>query len=327
MRPSSSRSNADTSTMQPGTGFTLRHSSQRELLDGLLGADLVGFHIQFHCNNFLETVDRALESRIDWERFAVNRRGHTTRVKPFPISIAFPAEGSAPSTELGTEALKALLFKNLGVKATYLGIGVDRIDYTKGILERFRGIERFLEKYPAYRQQLTFVELGAPSRTHIRQYDDLVGQVEAEANRINGRFQTREWKPIVFRKGHHTHEEIHPYYRAADFCLVTSLHDGMNLVAKEYVAARDDEQGVLILSCFTGASRELHPALIVNPYDTEQTAEVIRAALEMNSEERTSRMHRMRRTVREANVYCWAANLVSELSQMPVEEAQTEKSQ
>ena len=298
---------------------------QKELLDGLLGADLVAFHIQFHCNNFLETVDRALESRIDWEGFAVNRHGHTTWVKPFPISIAFPADSSTPSLESSAEQLKVRLFKELGVRASYLGVGVDRIDYTKGILERFRGIERFLEKYPAYQQQLTFVELGAPSRTHIKQYHDLVAQVEAEADRINWRFQTKEWKPIIFRKGHHTHEQIQPYYRAANFGLVTSLHDGMNLVAKEYVAARDDEQGVLILSCFTGASRELQAALIVNPYDIEQMAEAMRYALEMNAEERASRMQRMRRTVREANVYCWAANLITELSQVQIEKAEAAK--
>jgi trehalose 6-phosphate synthase len=295
---------------------------QKELLDGLLGADLIGFHIQFHCNNFLETVDRVLESRIDWEGFAVNRHGHTTWVKPFPISIAFPLDTAVTPAESSPEELKTRLFKELGVKATYLGVGVDRIDYTKGILERFRGIERFLEKYPAYQQQLTFVELGAPSRTHIKQYHDLVAHVEAEAERINWRFQAQEWKPIIFRKGHHTHAEIQPYYRAADFALVTSLHDGMNLVAKEYVAAREDEQGVLILSCFTGASRELQSALIVNPYDIEQMAEAMHFALAMNPEERTSRMQKMRRTVREANVYCWAANLVTELSQVQPEKAE-----
>jgi len=295
---------------------------QRELLHGLLGADLVGFHIQFHCNNFLETVDRALESRIDWEGFAVNRVGHTTWVKPFPISVAFPCNASQPLVESGKEPVKALLLKELGVKAPYLGVGVDRIDYTKGIIERFRGIERFLEKYPAYQGQLTFVELGAPSRTHIKEYHDLVGHVEAEAERINWRFQTKEWKPIVFLKGHHTHEEIQPYYRAADMCLVTSLHDGMNLVAKEFVAARDDDQGVLILSCFTGAARELQAAVIVNPYDIEQMAEAVRYALEMSPEEITSRMGRLRQTIKEANVYRWAANLVGELSRIQPERAE-----
>ena len=298
---------------------------QKELLHGLLGADLIGFHIQFHCNNFLETVDRVLESRIDWERFAVNQSGHSTWVKPFPISVAFSTSAPERGAESQPESSKALLLKNLGVKAAYLGVGVDRIDYTKGILERFRGIERFLEKYPAYQQQVTFVELGAPSRTLIKHYHDLLGQVEAEADRINWRFHTKGWKPIAFLEGHHTHEEIQPYYRAADFCLVTSLHDGMNLVAKEFAAACQSEQGVLILSCFAGASRELLSALIINPYDIEQMAEAIRFALEMSPEERAARMSKLRRTVREANVYCWAANLVSELSQVPLEVAEPVK--
>jgi trehalose 6-phosphate synthase len=301
---------------------------QKELLHGLLGADLVGFHTQFHCNNFLETVDRTLESRIDWEGFAVNRAGHTTWVKPFPISVAFPSNASGRSVESdladksGKESAKALLFKELGVKASFLGVGVDRIDYTKGIIERFRGIERFLDKHPAYQRQLTFAELGAPSRTHIKQYHDLVGQVEAEAERINWRFQTKEWKPIVLLVGHHNHEEINRFYRSADVCLVTSLHDGMNLVAKEFVAARDDEEGVLILSCFTGACRELQAAVMVNPYDIEQTAEAIRYALEMSPEERGSRMRRLRRTIKEANVYRWAASLIAELSQIQLERAE-----
>ncbi|HUL33572.1 MAG TPA: trehalose-6-phosphate synthase [Candidatus Eisenbacteria bacterium] len=290
---------------------------QSELLDGLLGADLLGFHTQYHCNNFLETADRALESRIDWDRFAVNRHGHTTLVKPFPISIAFPQHEEGWEGEPTKTDLKFRLFRELGVEGWYLGVGVDRIDYTKGIVERFQAIERFLEHYPAYRGKLVFVELGAPSRTHIKKYHDLVAEVEAEADRINWKFQTKTWKPIIFRKAHHTHEDIRPYYRAADFCLVTSLHDGMNLVAKEYVGACEDEQGVLILSCFTGASRELLSALIVNPYDIEQAAEAIRYALEMPSDERQSRMHRMRMTVKDANVYAWAASLISELSQIP----------
>jgi trehalose 6-phosphate synthase len=292
---------------------------QKELLDGLLGADLVGFHTQFHCNNFLETVDRVLESRIDWERFAVNRHGHTTLVKPFPISIAFPQHGTQFASGISRSELKFSILKELGVEASYLGVGVDRIDYTKGILERFQGIERFMERFPAYREKLTFVELGAPSRTHIKKYHDLVAEVESEADRINWKFQTKTWKPIVLRKAHHTHKDIQPYYRAADFCLVTSLHDGMNLVAKEYVGACEDEEGVLILSCFTGASRELQSALIVNPYDTEQIADAIRYALELPLEEKRMRMQKMRNTVREANVYAWAASLITDLCQIPQE--------
>jgi trehalose 6-phosphate synthase len=197
---------------------------------------------------------------------------------------------------------------------------VDRIDYTKGILERFLAIERFLEKWPVYRGQFTFVQIGAPSRTHIKRYHDFLGEVELEAERINWRFQTGKWKPIVFLKRQHSHEEITKYYRAADLCLVTSLHDGMNLVAKEFVAARSDERGVLILSQFTGAARELRDALLVNPYDIDETADALRRALEMEPEEKEQRMQHMRRTVKENNVYRWAANLVTELCELRLDE-------
>jgi alpha,alpha-trehalose-phosphate synthase [UDP-forming] len=287
---------------------------QRELIDGMLGADLIGFHIQSHCNNFLQTVDRTLESRIDWEHFAVDRENHRTGVKPFPISVDFqeisasPRSGESPYTE------RVNLLRGLGVNASFLGVGVDRVDYTKGILERFLAIERLLEKHPTYQNKFTFVQIGAPSRTHIKRYHDLLGEVESEADRINWRFQSGSWRPIVFLKRQHSHEEVQKYYRAADVCLVTSLHDGMNLVAKEFLAARDDEQGVLILSRFTGAARELNDALIVNPYDTEQMAEAIRIALELPAEERQARMQRMRRVVQEHNVYRWAGNLIAELS-------------
>jgi len=290
---------------------------RRELLEGLLGADLIGFHIQSHCNNFLETIDRTLESRIEWERFAVNKGGHFTLVRPFPISVDFKETQAAEHKEIRVE--RDALFKQLGVEADLLGIGVDRLDYTKGIPERFRGIERFLEKYASYNGRFTFVQIGAPSRTHIDRYQDLNVEVEREAERINRRFQSKHWKPIVFLKRHHNHSEIDPYYRLSDLCLVTSLHDGMNLVAKEYVAARDDNGGSLILSCFTGASRELQDALIVNPYDTEELADAIHRAVAMDPRERRERMRRMRRTVKQHNIYRWAANLIAAVSEIRVE--------
>ena len=296
---------------------------QRELLDGLLGADLIGFHIQSHCNYFLETVDQTMESRIEWEHFGVSRLGHMTFVKPFPISVAY-SEPATPLPDVFSGDRFALI-KELGLEATYLGVGVDRVDYTKGILERLRAVERFLDKYPAYRGKFTFVQIGAPSRTHIKRYHDLQAEVEAEAERINWRFETSRWKPVVFLNKHHSHEEIEPYYRAADVCLVTSLHDGMNLVAKEFVAARNDEQGVLILSQFAGASRELQDALAVNPYDTEQLAEAIRFSLEMDPLEKMARMQRMRRIVKEHNVYRWAANLITALSEIRLEPTATGK--
>jgi len=286
---------------------------QRELLEGLLGADVAGFHIQAHCNNFLETVDRALESRIEWERFAVNRAGHLTLVRPFAISVSTDCAESAARPAGLPHLERASLLARLGVRATYMGVGVDRIDYTKGIPERFRGIEAFLENCPSYRGRFTFVQVASPSRTLIARYHDLIHEVENEAERINRRFQTANWRPIVLLTRQHSHQEILPLYCAADLCMVTSLHDGMNLVAKEFVAARDDEQGALILSRFAGASYELPDALMVNPYDTGELANAIRRALEMPARERTERMRRMRAVVRERNIYRWAANLIGEL--------------
>jgi len=298
---------------------------QRELLDGLLGADLVGFHIQAHCNNFLETIDRALECRIEWDRFAVSRHNHLTGVKPFPISVECNGNGRGPQTTADSQGPaslyleRAALLKQHGVEAAFMGIGVDRVDYTKGILERFLALERFLEKYPVYRGQFTLVQVAAPSRTRIRRYHELFAEVHSEAERINWKFETANWKPIVLLERHHSHEEIARYYRSADVCLVTSLHDGMNLVAKEFVATRDDDRGALILSGFTGASRELRDALLVNPYDIEQMTEAIRYALEMDPSEREARMARMRRVVRENNIYRWAADLIAELSEIRLE--------
>src|ERR1700694_4503055 len=299
---------------------------QRDLVDGLLGADLVGFHIQAHCTNFLQTVDRIVESRIDWEHFSVQRLDHHTAVCPFPISVEFEDAPPSPSRESAYEERVALL-KALGVEAALMGVGVDRLDYTKGILERFLAVERFLEKYPSYQGVFTFVQIGAPSRTHIKRYHDLQAEVEAEADRINWRFQANQWKPIVLLNRQHSHQEIQPYYPASDLCLVTSLHDGMNLVAKEFVATRNDERGALILSCFTGAARELRDALQINPYDIDQTAEAIRAALEMTPEEKQMRMQRMRKTVREQNVYRWAGSLIADLCEVRLDVAEGGKKQ
>jgi alpha,alpha-trehalose-phosphate synthase [UDP-forming] len=293
---------------------------QSDLVEGLLGADLVGFHVQAHCTNFVQTVDRVVESRIDWEHFSVKRLDHRTTVRPFPISVDFDAPAEAPPESAYEE--RATLLKALGVEAALMGVGVDRLDYTKGILERFLAIERFLEKYPLYQKIFTFVQIGAPSRSHIKRYHDLQKEVEAEVERINWRFQSAQWKPIILLNRQHSHKEIIPYYRAADLCLVTSLHDGMNLVAKEFVATRSDELGVLILSRFTGAARELRDALQVNPYDVDQTAEAIRAALEMPAEEKQMRMQRMRKLVRENNVYRWAGSLIGALFEVRLDAAE-----
>lgn len=297
---------------------------KQEILVGLLGADLIGFHIQFHCNNFLESVDRFLESKINWEHFTVERQGKLTSVKPFPISIAFPETPASKATGVelvlasGKESLREAVLKKIGVNSDYIGVGVDRIDYTKGILERFRAVERFFEKNSSYLGSFTFVELGAPSRTHIKRYHDLIAELDEAVDKINWRFQSEEWKPIVFLKAHHSHQEINQFYKACDLCMVTSLHDGMNLVAKEFIVSREDEEGVLILSQFTGASRELQDALIINPYSIEEMADAILKALTMDQDERARRMRRMRDIVRERNVYRWAANMVTDLSRMRI---------
>jgi len=280
---------------------------QKEILQGMLGADLIGFHTQYHCNHFLETVNNALESRVLWENFSVKKAGRTTYVKPFPISIAFTMK------DYETDSLKIKpekLLSEFGITAKFIGIGVDRIDYTKGIVEKFLSIERFLEKNPSYIGKFTFVQIGAPSRTLIKSYSDTVSAVENEAERINQRFKFKNWKAILFLKRHHSHEEISPFYTSSDFCMVTSLHDGMNLVAKEFVASRKQNDGSLILSRFAGASQELQGAIIINPYDIEKSADAIKSALEMSKEEQNQRMIQMRLVVVRHNIYSWASTLM-----------------
>jgi trehalose-6-phosphate synthase len=281
---------------------------QKELLLGMLGADLVGFHTQYHCNNFLETVNSTLESRVIWESYSVKIGNQFTLVKPFPISIAFTLKDYEQSRVEKPDA--AELLKHYGVASNVFGIGVDRIDYTKGLTEKFLAIERFFEKYPDYVGNFTFVQIGAPSRSLLKTYSDTINAAETEANRINWRFKTKNWQPILFLKKHHSHEEIIPFYESANFCMVTSLHDGMNLVAKEYIASRSNNDGVLILSQFAGASHELHSALVINPYDIEQSADAIYTALQMPADQQRQRMKQMRRIVMSNNVYLWASSIL-----------------
>lgn len=280
---------------------------QKEILTGMLGADLIGFHTQYHCNHFLETVNNSLESRVLWENFSVKIGEHSTLVKPFPISIAFtPKDLDNHSSKTNPASLLA----EHGITAQHFGIGVDRIDYTKGIVEKFLSLERFFEKNPDYIGKFTFVQIGAPSRTLIKNYADMVSAVEKEAERINHRFKQKNWKAILLLKKHHSHQEIKPFYASADLCMVTSLHDGMNLVAKEFIAERNHNNGVLILSRFAGASQQMKGALVINPYDIERTAEAIKLALEMSESEQQLRMQLMRQDIISNNIYTWAANLL-----------------
>lgn len=295
-----------------------------DLLRGILGADLIGFHLQQHCNNFLDTVDRMIEARLDWDHFAVELQGHASRVRPFPISVESWDERRALSGDALLRQI-AELRERYDLENARIAIGVDRIDYTKGLAERFRAVNRFFERYPQYREQFTFVQLGAPSRTHIPRYRTYINELEALADEINWRFQTERWKPIRFLVGHHDGPTVHAFMRMAEIGIVSSLHDGMNLVAKEFVAAKTDTEGVLILSEFAGAARELADALIINPYDTEQFAEAIRQALEMAPEERQERMGRMLRQVEENNIYRWAANFLAELTAVPIAQPPTQE--
>jgi trehalose 6-phosphate synthase len=300
---------------------------QAELLDGLLGADLIGFHIPLHCNNFLATVDRVFEARTDREHQTVSRHGHITSVRPYPISVAFEGPAETPNgarldsleEQKRRETARSQLLREFGVRAECIAIGVDRLDYTKGIVERLLALEHLIEEHPWWWERLTLVQVAAPSRTRIPAYDDLHRRVNEEVERINRRFQTPRWKPIILIERQCNHEEVNRWYKVADLCLVTSLHDGMNLVAKEFVAARDDEDGVLILSKFTGAAVELGDALQVNPYDIAGVAEAMNRGLDMDRSERRTRMQRMRRQVMEHNIYRWAASVLSALREIRIE--------
>jgi trehalose 6-phosphate synthase len=282
---------------------------KEEILSGLLGNNVLAFHTQYHCNNFLETVDRHLESRVCFERFAVTRRGHTTEVRPQPISVDPEEIAALAPADFAAEERR--LRSKLRVGNLPLLVGVDRIDYIKGIPERLRAVDRLLCKYPEWRRNFCFVQVGAPSRTHIREYRALDEEVKALVEEINWRHGDGSWDPIVYLHEHHGPDKLAVLYRTAQACVVTSLHDGMNLVAKEFVAARTDERGALVLSEFTGAVCELSDALIVNPYALDQLAEAYQTALTMSVEEQQRRMRRMRRQVAENNIYRWAGRLLS----------------
>jgi trehalose 6-phosphate synthase len=286
-----------------------------ELLEGLLGSSIMGFQTQLYCNNFFDSVDRYLEARIDREQSAVIQRGQSTLVRPYPISIAWPNDWAMKAPPV--EECRRVVFAELGLpKNALLGVGVDRLDYTKGIEERFLAVERLLERFPEYIGRFTFVQLAAPSRSLIENYRQLDQIVEKTAARINGRFGREQYKPIRLQCIHHEPPTVFRYYRAADLCYVSSLHDGMNLVAKEFVAARDDECGVLLLSQFTGAARELAEALVVNPYDLEEASSAIATALKMPSEEQRDRMRAMRAFLAEFNVYRWAGGMLVDAARL-----------
>lgn len=288
---------------------------RNEILEGLLGSSILGFHTQLHCNNFLDSVDRYLETRRDREHNAVVRQGHRTLVRPYPIAIEWPVHWveSSPSTE----ECRARVWHDLGLKPNaLLGIGVDRLDYTKGVEERLLAVDRLLDRFPEFRGRFSFAQLAAPSRIKIPRYQELNDTIEQLAERINRRWAQDDYKPILMLRTHHEPPEVFRFYRAADLCYVSSLHDGMNLVAKEFVAARTDLKGVLVLSEFTGAARELTEALIVNPYDLEASSEAMAMALTMPADEQRDRMRSMRALISQFNVYRWAGNMLVDAARL-----------
>jgi trehalose 6-phosphate synthase len=284
-----------------------------EIIDGLLGSTILGFHTRFHCNNFLQTVDRFVEARIEEESSTVSLGGHLTQVESYPISIAWP---TAAETET-IDAARARVRRLFGIADNQLlGLGIDRLDYTKGIVERLRAVEKLFELHPEWIGRFTIVQVAAPSRSSLDEYQRFEAQVRATAAQINTRFGDTDWQPIHLMIEHVGAEDVRSYYRACDVCMVTSLHDGMNLVAKEFVAARDDVKGVLILSQFAGAARELHEALIVNPYYIDQVAESLHRALGMPEHEQRERMASLRQLVREFSVYRWAGRMLLDAARL-----------
>ena len=285
---------------------------QQEILDGMLACDLIGFHVQVHCNNFLDTANRLIECRVDTEKFSVVRANKETFIRAFPISV----NGYISSDTFKVEPVREVekLKKEYDLKDKIVGLGVDRIDYTKGIIERILAIDRFLEKYPEYKNKFVFIQLAAPSRIHIKRYHELMGEIDELVEKKNWKYLEGDWKPIIYLKRHFSPEEIKPYYLLADLCIVSSLHDGMNLVAKEYAASKTDLNGALILSRFTGAARELTDAIQINPYSIEEFADAIKFSLEMPSEEKRKRMENMRKIISENNVYRWAGDIITELT-------------
>lgn len=283
---------------------------REEILDGLLGNDLLGFQIRHHCQNFLDTVDRAIEARVDHERFDITCRSHITRIRPFPISIDFAEQQEVASGKFVRLAM-ARWREALSLDRCVLGIGLERLDYTKGIVERLRSIDCFLEAHPDWRGRFVFVQVAAPTRSTLPEYCRIEREVEAVTRQINSRWAIKDWIPISLVKRHLDAIDLIALHRLARFCVVSSLHDGMNLVAKEFVASRDDEQGVLILSRFTGAHREMPDALEINPFAFHEVAECIYRALEMDSEGQAYRMRRLRQQVSYNNVYRWAGKLLS----------------
>jgi trehalose-6-phosphate synthase len=288
---------------------------REEILEGLLGSSIMGFHTRFHCNNFLDATDRFLECRIDRDHAVVSFGKKLTAVKAYPISIEWPGRWMENPQTIYECRNDIRTRNNMGADIRF-GIGVDRLDYTKGILERFMAIERLFELYPALIGKFSFVQIAAPTRSAIQQYQHFESDVRELAGKINAKYATDNYRPILLLVEHHGPKDVFTYFRGSALCFVSSLHDGMNLVAKEFISSRDDEEGVLILSQFAGAAKELPEALIVNPYDIDQCAHALANALNMPVLEQKERMRNMRAFVQENNVFRWAGRMLIDAATM-----------
>ncbi|MHB9002084.1 MAG: alpha,alpha-trehalose-phosphate synthase (UDP-forming), partial [Thermoanaerobaculia bacterium] len=280
---------------------------KEQLLEGMLGADIIGFHTRQYCLNFLETAARYLECQVDKEHMSITFAGRRTLVRPYPISVEWPYPSTSRSTG---RALRS----SLGIDDdVHVSIGVDRADYTKGLLERVAAVEYLLEQNPELRGTYVLVQLASPTRTSIRRYQQLADDLTEAVERVNAKFGTETWTPILLQMRTFSPEEVREYYAMADSALVTPLHDGMNLVAKEYVAACTDGDGALVLSEFAGAAKELGGALRVNPYDIEQVANAILRAIRMPFGERRARILAMRDQIATHSIYDWSRKMLDDL--------------
>jgi trehalose-6-phosphate synthase len=281
---------------------------RRELLEGLLGNDLLGFHLAQYCHNFLECAKRVLGASVDCKAGVVEYEGRETWVRPSPISIDYAwwtrlARGRRVARQI------VRLRAQPDLACPILGLRVDRLDYTKGLMHRFAAIERFLEKYPEYQGRFGFVQIAVPSRTQIEGYRRVKAQVECTVERINVRLGIGTARPIHYRYAHLEPAELVAYYRMADVTMVTSLHDGMNLVAKEFAVLQVEQ----LCSEFAGAAEALNTALLINPYDTEGVADTLKHAIDMSREEKTHRMARLQMHIAEHNIYKWLADIFTTL--------------
>jgi len=289
---------------------------KNEILEGLLSNNLLGFHIRYHCSNFMETVKLEMEARIDTERTSVVYGGHETLVRAFPISVDFAEISEQAESKEVKSAMKKLRHEFSIENDVFIMVGLDRIDYTKGIVEKIRAVDRFFEKFPEYKGKVTFIQKGGLSRMHIPEYKELNDTLNRLVEEVNWKHSTEKWYPILLIRRHMSRTGIIALYKMANACLVSPLHDGMNLVCKEFIATKNDLNGVLILSQFTGAARELDDAIFVNPYDRENFAIMLKEAVELPDSKKKKRMKRLRSVVKENNIYKWAGKFLEELKKI-----------